>query len=64
VSRTPGRELETRLNAEYGPGTTIYDDFATLIQQGVKNNEGWVAVDETDGPKYRRTKISLPAAET
>jgi hypothetical protein len=61
---TPGKDLESRLNQEYGPGNQIYDDFAALIRQGVVNNEGWVAVDEVDGPNYRRTRISPPSAET
>jgi hypothetical protein len=60
---TPGKDLEARLNTEYGPGNPIYEDMAALIRTGVKNNEGWVAVDELDGPKYRRTKVSLPCAE-
>lgn len=61
--RTPGKDLEIRLNHEYGPGNPSFDDFASLIRQGLINNEGWVAVDEIDGSKYRRTRISAPSEE-
>jgi hypothetical protein len=33
-----------------------------LTRQGL--SEGWVANIEVDGPKYRRSKIALPKAET
>jgi hypothetical protein len=36
----------------------------TCINRGLSNNEGWCAKDELDGPKYRRSKICLPSAET
>jgi hypothetical protein len=62
--RTPGRELENYLNTRYGPGNHYYDRFVSLIQQGIKNNEGWVAVDELDGPRYRRSRLCAPSAET
>jgi hypothetical protein len=61
--RTPGRDLEERLNTAYGPGNQYYDDFASLIKKGIEDNKGWVATDELDGPKYRRTRICLPSAE-
>nr|OQO32046.1 hypothetical protein B0A51_00584 [Rachicladosporium sp. CCFEE 5018] len=60
---TPGKGLEKRLNEEYGAGTPIFDDMADLIRKGVNNNEDWVATDELDGPKYRRTRVSPPSAE-
>lgn len=59
--RTPGKDLEATLNRDYGPGNTYYDDFCRLIRQALENDEGWVAVDEIDGPKYRRTRISPPS---
>ncbi|CAI4212704.1 unnamed protein product [Parascedosporium putredinis] len=59
---TPGKDLEARLNKDYGPGNTFYEDFCACIKQGVK--EGWVAETELDGPKYRRGKISVPTPET
>ena len=60
---TPGSALEARLNSEYGPGNPIFDDICTYIREGVTNDEGWVATTEVNGPKYRRSKISLPCAE-
>jgi hypothetical protein len=58
---TPGKALEERLNRDYGPGNPYYEDFCTLIKQGLA--EGWVASGELDGPKYRRGRIRLPLAE-
>lgn len=52
------------MNAEYGPGTPYWDDFAALIRQGLKNDEGWVATTPIDGSKYRRSRIINPCAET
>lgn len=40
-SRTPGKDLEHRLNTEYGPGNPFYEDFCRYIKQGLQ--EGWVA---------------------
>ncbi|KAF2153211.1 p-hydroxylaminobenzoate lyase [Myriangium duriaei CBS 260.36] len=59
---TPGKDLEHRLNSQYGPGNPYYEDFCRYIRQGL--DEGWVAQTELDGPKYRRGKISLPSADT
>ncbi|KAM0510795.1 hypothetical protein ACHAPE_010526 [Trichoderma viride] len=58
---TPGKDLEAKLNQDYGIGNTYYDDFCQLIRQALANNEGWVATDEIDGPKYRRTRICAPS---
>ncbi|KAK4065284.1 transcriptional regulator family: Fungal Specific TF [Trichoderma harzianum] len=58
---TPGKDLEATLNRDYGPGNPYYDDFCRLIRQALENDEGWVAIDEIDGPKYRRTRISPPS---
>jgi hypothetical protein len=63
-SRTPGKDLEHRLNTSYGPGTPYYEDFCTLIRNAISQNEGWVATDEIDGPKYRRSKVALPSEST
>ena len=60
-NRTPGKDLEAKLNREYGPGTPFYDDFAALLRQGLANNEGWLANVEIDGPKYRRSRVSAPS---
>jgi len=59
---TPGKELEARLNREYGPGNPFYEDFCRYMRQGLK--EGWVAKDELDGPKYRRGRIAAPLPES
>lgn len=61
---TPGKDLEARLNAEYGPGNEYYERFASLIRKGLADSEGWVAVDELDGPKYRRSRLCSPSEET
>ncbi|KIW75185.1 hypothetical protein Z517_11958 [Fonsecaea pedrosoi CBS 271.37] len=59
---TPGKDLEARLNREYGPGTPFYEAFARYMRDGLK--EGWVARDELDGPKYRRGRIAPPTPES
>ncbi|KAJ5924930.1 hypothetical protein N7454_007569 [Penicillium verhagenii] len=58
---TPGKALEETLNRNYGPGNAHCDDFCTLNRLGLTNDEGWVATDEIDGQKYRRTRISQPS---
>ena len=59
---TPGKDLETRLNNEYGPGNEYYEDFCKYIKQGLK--EGWVAQTEIQGRNYRRGKIAVPSEAT
>ncbi|KAB5516994.1 p-hydroxylaminobenzoate lyase [Coniochaeta sp. 2T2.1] len=59
---TPGKDLEARLNRDYGPGNAYYEDLCSLIRQGLK--EGWVAQTEISGPNYRRGKIALPSKES
>ncbi|KAH7161704.1 p-hydroxylaminobenzoate lyase [Dactylonectria macrodidyma] len=59
---TPGKQLEARLNKDYGPGNPYFEDFCSYIRQGLE--EGWVAQTELDGRKYRRGRIALPTAET
>jgi hypothetical protein len=61
-TRTPGKDLERRLNRHYGPGNAFYEDFCDLVKKGI--DEGWAASGELDGPRYRRGRISLPSAET
>lgn len=39
--RTPGKELEARLNRDFGPGNDFYEDFCKYMRQGLR--EGWVA---------------------
>ena len=60
--RTPGSSLESRLNAQHGPGTPYYDSFRDSILQGL--SEGWVAQTELDGAKYRRGRIAPPTSES
>ncbi|CAF9909727.1 hypothetical protein IMSHALPRED_008453 [Imshaugia aleurites] len=59
---TPGKDLEQRLNTDYGPGTPYYEDFCAYILQGLK--EGWVAETQLDGDRYRRGKIALPGPQS
>lgn len=49
LSSTPGHELESYLNKNYGPGNEFYEDFCTYIRRAVKEDEGWVATIEMDG---------------
>ncbi len=60
--RTPGKDLETRLNKDYGPGNAYYEDMCAYIRKGLE--EGWVAETELDGRKYRRGRITAPTAAT
>jgi Domain of unknown function (DUF4863) len=59
---TPSAKVEQWLNSTYGPGTSLYDDLARLIKAGIE--EGWAANVEIDGPRYRRSRIAEPTAET
>ncbi|KAJ6467751.1 hypothetical protein C8R45DRAFT_1079142 [Mycena sanguinolenta] len=52
------KNLENRLNCDYGWGTPYYEDFSTLIRAEVA--EGWVAQTENDGHTYRRGRIVEP----
>lgn len=62
LCRTPGKDLEAYLNANYGPGNPIYEDLCSLTREGVE--QGWAANIPIDGDHYRRSKISLPKEET
>jgi hypothetical protein len=57
-NRTAGGELETWLNENCGPGSSVYDDLARMITDGVR--DGWAANIEVDGRKYRRSRIAEP----
>lgn len=59
---TPGTEVEKWLNKNYGPGTGLYDELASLIAHGI--NEGWAANVEINGKQYRRSRILEPCAES
>ncbi|HEX4220772.1 MAG TPA: DUF4863 family protein [Pseudonocardiaceae bacterium] len=57
-NRTAGGELESWLKQRYGPDSTLYQDLAGLITEGVR--DGWAANIEVDGPRYRRSRIADP----
>jgi hypothetical protein len=59
---TTGSETEQWLNAKYGVESELYKDLARLITLGVR--EGWAADTEVAGPRYRRSRVVAPCAET
>ena len=62
VDMTAGTEVEQWLNAQHGPGSPLYDSLAAQIKAGVR--DGWAANIEIQGPRYRRSRLSEPSAET
>ncbi|KAK1237999.1 hypothetical protein MKX08_002578 [Trichoderma sp. CBMAI-0020] len=62
--QTPGDELEVRLNSEFGPGTPYYEDFSSLIRQGLANNEGWISKQGVDGANFRVCDLYPPSEDT
>lgn len=60
--KTAGPEMEEWLNANYGPGTALYEDLARLIKQGVE--EGWAADVEISGRHYRRSRLLEPSEKS
>ncbi|WP_268990245.1 DUF4863 family protein [Dyella monticola] len=59
---TTSIEVEQWLNAKYGVEGELYKDLSRLITLGVK--EGWAADIEVAGPRYRRSRLVMPSAET
>jgi hypothetical protein len=59
---TTGVEFEQWLNTKYGVESELYKDLARLITLGVQ--EGWAADIEVAGPRYRRSRVVMPSAET
>ncbi|WP_180736305.1 DUF4863 family protein [Paraburkholderia sp. PGU19] len=59
---TTSTEFEQWLNTKYGIESELYKDLARLITLGVK--EGWAADIEVTGPRYRRSRVVMPSAET
>ncbi|WP_201699170.1 4-hydroxylaminobenzoate lyase [Paraburkholderia hiiakae] len=59
---TAGIETEQWLNEKYGLESELYQELARLITLGVK--EGWAADIEVAGPRYRRSLVVAPSAET
>jgi hypothetical protein len=60
-NRTAGPELESWLNQTYGPGSSLWDDLAEMVSDGVR--DGWAANIQVDGPGYRRSRIAEPSEE-
>ena len=59
---TTSTEVEQWLNTNYGIESELYKDLSRLIRLGVE--EGWAAYVEIAGPRYRRSQLLLPTAET
>jgi hypothetical protein len=59
---TPGTAVEQSLNTKYGVESELYQDLARLITLGVR--EGWAADTEIAGPRYRRSRVVVPHADT
>src|SRR5476649_344035 len=59
---TTSTEVEQWLNRNHGVESELYQDLARLIRLGVR--EGWAADVEIAGPRYRRSQLALPSAET
>lgn len=59
---TAGTDIELWLNEKYGPESSLYKRLSGLIKVGVQ--EGWAANVELQGPRYRRSRIYEPSAET
>ena len=59
---TTSTEVEQWLNTKYGIESELYRDLSRLIILGV--NEGWAADAEIAGPRYRRSRLVAPCAET
>src|SRR5687767_4958106 len=55
-NRTAGPELESWLNRTHGPGSSLWDDLAAMVTDGVES--GWAANIEVVGPNYRRSRIA------
>src|SRR5260370_25050570 len=59
---TASTEVEQWLNTKYGVESELYKDLARLITLGVQ--EGWAADAEIAGPRYRRSRVGVPCADT
>jgi hypothetical protein len=59
---TTSTEVEQWLNTKYGVESELYRELARLITLGVQ--EGWAADAEVGGPRYRRSRVGLPSADT
>ncbi|KAM0749820.1 hypothetical protein T439DRAFT_326716 [Meredithblackwellia eburnea MCA 4105] len=61
---TPGKDLEARLNSNYGPGNTFYEDFKKFMTDALNEDSSWIANIEVEGRHYRRSKVCGPCEET
>lgn len=59
---TTSSEVEQWLNTNYGVESDLYKDLSRLVTRGV--SEGWAADVEIAGPRYRRSLVMAPCAET
>jgi Domain of unknown function (DUF4863) len=59
---TTGADVEQWLNTKYGVASELYKKLARLITLGVQ--EGWAADVEIAGPRYRRSRVAAPCADT
>lgn len=59
---TPGPDLETMLNAEFGPQSATWQALSRLALDGVRT--GWAANEQIDGPHYRRSRLVSPGDDT
>jgi len=59
---TPGTEVESWLNREYGPDSELYRTLSSLVRKGVE--DGWAANIDIEGSTYRRSRIAEPSART
>jgi hypothetical protein len=59
---TAGNEVEQWLNEKYGAGSELHIELSRLITAGVA--AGWAADTEIAGPRYRRSRLAAPCAET
>ncbi|GGC89775.1 4-hydroxylaminobenzoate lyase [Undibacterium terreum] len=59
---TASTEVEQWLNEKYGVESETYHELSGLIALAVE--EGWAADTEIAGPRYRRSRVAEPCAET
>jgi Domain of unknown function (DUF4863) len=59
---TTSTEVEQWLNTKYGVESELYKDLSQLISLGVE--KGWAADAEIAGPRYRRSQLVAPCAQT
>lgn len=59
---TAGTGLEQWLQAKQGVGSALYSELSRLITLGIE--QGWAADTEIAGPRYRRSRLIAPCAET